>query len=106
MTGLDFSKEILNMARLEASNAGVEFTAIEADMREIPYVSEFDAVINVFTAFGYFYGDAENQKVLNGVAKSLKKNGLALFDLLNRDWVVSNHIEREWRVAGDGNRLN
>ena len=32
-------------------------------MREIPFVDEFDAIINIFTAFGYLESDAEDQQV-------------------------------------------
>ena len=97
VTGLDFSNDLLSIARSKASNSGVQIKTIEADMRDIPFDNKFDAVINIFTALGYFESDAEDQKVLNAVAKSLKQGGLALFDLLNRDWVVANHMPREWR---------
>ena len=97
VTGLDFSNDLLSIARSEALKSEVEIKTVEADMRDIPFESKFDAVINIFTALGYFESDAEDQKVLNAVAKSLKKGGLALFDLLNRDWVVANHVPREWR---------
>ena len=88
---------MLSIARSEALKSEVEIKTVEADMRDIPFDNKFDAVINIFTALGYFESDAEDQKVLNAVAKSLKKGGLALFDLLNRDWVVANHMPREWR---------
>jgi len=97
VTGLDFSNDLLSIARSKASNSGVQIKTIESDMRDIPFDCKFDAVISIFTALGYFESDAEDQKVLNAVAKSLKKGGLALFDLLNRDWVVANHMPREWR---------
>ena len=97
VTGLDFSNELLSLAKAKASKSGVEISTVEANMRDIPFENKFDAVINIFTALGYFESDIEDQKVLNAVSKSLKKDGLALFDMLNRDWVVANHIEREWR---------
>ena len=34
--------------------AGIEIETIHSDMRAIPFTDEFDAVINMFTAFGYF----------------------------------------------------
>ena len=102
VTGLDYSNELLSIARSKASESGVEINTVEADMRDIPFDSKFDAVINIFTALGYFESDTEDQKVLDAVSRSLKKGGLALFDLLNRDWVVANHISREWRTNDKG----
>ena len=73
VTGLDFSKDLLSIAQCEALKSGVKIKTVEADMRDIPFDNKFDAVINIFTALGYFESDAEDQKVLNAVAKSLKK---------------------------------
>ena len=42
-------------------------------MRDIPFVDEFHAVINIFTAFGYFETDAENELVLHQVHKALRR---------------------------------
>ena len=44
---------------------------VYSDVREILLVDEFDAIINIFTAFGYFESDAENQQVLHQVHKAL-----------------------------------
>ena len=54
VTGLDYSNELLSIARSKASESGVEINTVEADMRDIPFDSKFDAVINIFTALGYF----------------------------------------------------
>ena len=39
-------------------------------MREIPFQGEFDAIVSLFTAFGYFETDAENARVLSSVARA------------------------------------
>ena len=44
-------------------------------MREMEYQTQFDAVINMFAAFGYFT-DAENTEILNRVAAALRPGGL------------------------------
>ena len=69
---------------------------------EIPFEGNFDAVINMFTAFGYLESEEEDAKVLQQASKALKPGGQLLLDLLNREWVVLNYIQNEWRKATDG----
>lgn len=91
VTGLDINEYFLDIAKTlsQKENATVEF--IKGDMREIPYEKEFNAVICVFTIFGFF-DDEDNQKVMNEVAKSLKPDGLFFLELGNRDWIIR-HFE-------------
>ncbi len=64
VTGLDLRPRSLELARVAAEGEGLEVEWIRADMREIPPGRRFDAVVNVFTAFGYFDDEPENQRVL------------------------------------------
>lgn len=83
MTGLDLSPRSIALARDHAEEAGVEIEFVQADMREIGAVNEFDGVINIFTAFGYFEEEKENQRVLDAVERALKPGGSFLIDTLN-----------------------
>jgi SAM-dependent methyltransferase len=51
-------------------------------MRELRYESEFDAVVNWFTSFGYF-DPATNDAVLAAFARALRPGGRLLLDLYN-----------------------
>ena len=106
VTGLDMTESYLALARSAADAAGVELRLVHGDMREIPYEGEFDAVINMFTAFGYFDEEADDQRVLDSAARALKPGGRLLLDLLNRDWVAANYVQHETRLAEDGNRYD
>ena len=64
VTGQDLNEDYLRMAREDAARAGVEIETVHGDMREIPFTDEFDAVINMFTAFGYFDSEDEDVRVL------------------------------------------
>jgi len=70
-------------------------------MREIPWEGAFDAVINVFSSFGYFTDEEENRRVLEGVTRALKPGGRFLIDVINRDWQVRQDLQRRWFEAGD-----
>ncbi len=102
VTGLDMSEEYLELARSAARGAGVEVRLVQGDMREIPFRGEFDAVVNMFTAFGYFESEADDQRVIDGAAAALRPGGRLLLDLLNRDWVAANYVRSESREGEDG----
>ena len=102
VTGLDMSEEYLAHGRAAAHEAGVEVRFVQGDMREIPFSGEFDAVVNMFTAFGYFESESDDQRVIDGAAAALRSGGRLLLDLLNRDWVVANYARSETREGLDG----
>ena len=102
VTGLDLSEAYLERAAAIAASAGVDLPLVCSDMRELPFEARFDAVINIFTSFGYLNSDEEDQKVLHQVAKALKPGGQFLIDLINREWVVSNYVREERKVVPNG----
>jgi SAM-dependent methyltransferase len=102
MTGLDLSEYLLGLARRRAESAGVAVEFHQGDMREIPWAGRFDAVINMFTAFGYFDDEAENQKVLHGVHRALKPGGRFLIETMSRDRLVRIFLPNNWEQFEDG----
>jgi SAM-dependent methyltransferase len=96
VTGVDATQDFLDIAVQKAQKANVKINFTQKDMRELDYDGEFSAVINMFAAFGYFT-DEENANIIKLIAKALQPNGLFLIDLLNRDWMVSNNLNRYWR---------
>jgi SAM-dependent methyltransferase len=102
VTGLDLSPNLLEVAGQHAEAAGVELTLVHGDMREIPFQGEFDAIVNLFTAFGYFDSDADNQRVLDGVARALRPGGQFLIDLPNVYYVRGLDSLRIWRETEVG----
>ena len=102
VTGLDMSEDYLDMASSAARGAGVEVRLVQGDMREIPFRGEFDAVVNMFTAFGYFDSEVDDQRVIDGAAAALRPGGRLLLDLLNRDWVAANYVRSESRERDNG----
>ncbi|NJN15567.1 MAG: methyltransferase domain-containing protein [Oscillochloris sp.] len=102
VTGLDASPELLAQAKHAAAAAAVTATFVAGDMRTIPYVECFDAAINMFTAFGYFADEAENQAVLNGIARALKPGGRLVMELAHRDRAVQAPQHNDWYELDDG----
>ena len=99
VTGVDLSAYNLEKAAEQAAEFGVEVTWGEADMRETGLAeASQDAAINMFSAFGYF-DDAENQRVLEEVARVLRPRGQLFIDLINRDSLM-----RRFEARSEGKR--
>ncbi len=103
VTGVDLSVEMLDIAQSEAAAAGLALTLRQADMRQLPddFESQFDAVINMFSSFGYLESEEDDQQVLHQIAKALKPGGKLMMDLLNREWVIINNEEFDWQQHED-----
>jgi SAM-dependent methyltransferase len=88
MTGLDLSQFFLQRAQVEAETRGTKAQWIQSDMRHIPFNNEFDAIINIFTSFGYLENEEEDLQVLRQVQQALKPGGLFLLETVYQVRVV------------------
>lgn len=83
VTGIDLSEQAIATAREKAGALDIEGIRFEVrDMRD-PLPETFDAVVNLFTTFGYFESDAENASVFDSVGKMLVPGGIFVLDYLN-----------------------
>ena len=90
VTGVDnSSKNIVNAKKYE--NNKLNFTI--HDMRD-PLVDKFDLIVNLFTSFGYFDDFEDNLKTLKSIKLNLKKNGIAVIDFLNINYVKNNLVHQ------------
>ena len=101
VTGVDLTAGFLSFARKRAAALKVKVKYVRADMRQIAYKNEFDRVILMFTAFGYF-SDNDNLRVLKNVARALKTGGLFCFDSHNRDMFMKGFLP--YHSCGKGSR--
>jgi SAM-dependent methyltransferase len=102
VTGLDLSDDYLTIAKNRYSARNLTF--MKGDMRKIPFENHFDAVINLFTSFGYFESDEENEIVIQQVSKALRVEGLFLMDYENKFYFVYNDVfqkESDRQKVGD-----
>jgi ubiquinone/menaquinone biosynthesis C-methylase UbiE len=102
VTGLDLSAYHLRLAKEAARAAGVQVEWLRGDMRDVPGRARFDAVINCFTSFGYFETEADDQRVLDGVARALKPGGRFLIDTINHDGLMRVFRDSDCRERPDG----
>ena len=94
VTGFDFSEYLLNIAQQKAKDVGLDVCFVKGDMRDLHFDNEFDAIINIFTSFGYFDNVEDDLAVLRGVQRGLKRGGYFLMDFANSarkmSWLYEN----------------
>jgi len=66
-----------------------------ADMRALPFRPFFQAAINLFTSFGYFVEDRENERALREMAGVLAPGGRLALDHMNRTRVEQDLVEKD-----------
>jgi ubiquinone/menaquinone biosynthesis C-methylase UbiE len=99
VTGIDLSAVLLREA--EARNVKGEISFVQGDMRNLPWGNHsFDAVCNLFTSFGYFESEEEDQKVLNEIERVLRPDGYFVIDFLNPMYIINNLIPHSTKEIG------
>ena len=98
VTGLDLSETILQQARLKAEKLRIKLDLEKRDMRDIQYLNEFDVIINLFTAFGFFDSESEDLLVLQGIHRALKPDGQFVIDTINCDFAIQARKLQSWNI--------
>jgi SAM-dependent methyltransferase len=102
----DLSEEFLQIGRERAQAAGVEVEWQHGDMRDVNETAEYEAVINLFSSFGYFEADEHNEQVVRMAGAALKPGGRFLLDVINRELVVRSDPFTHWTEAPDALALD
>jgi SAM-dependent methyltransferase len=100
--GLDLSSELL--ARARARGVGPALRYRRGDMRRLPreWTGRFDAVLNLFTSFGFFTEPADDQRVVMEFARVLRSGGTLVWHGGSRDGVMARFLDRDWWETSDG----
>lgn len=95
VTGIDLSPESIAFANKNTTST-LRFE--RHDMREVYLDQQFDIALNLFTSFGYFKDEEDNQKAINAMAGNLKTNGHLVIDFLNVSKVIPNLPSEEFKT--------
>jgi SAM-dependent methyltransferase len=85
----DLSPMLLAAAARKTRRYREQLWLVRADMRRLPFTKCFGAVLQLFTAFGYFPSDAANEEVITGVRSVLLPGGWYMLDFLNASAIAS-----------------
>ncbi len=87
--GIDLSYALIKRGKKEAPASQL----VIGDMQTLPLLpATFDMVLSLFTSFGYFEADEENQAVILSVYQTLKPGGYYWLDFLNAHCVIDNLV--------------
>jgi ubiquinone/menaquinone biosynthesis C-methylase UbiE len=96
VTGVDITQSYLDELEQRSLKLGLNIKLVRKDMRRISFNSEFDAVGNIWSSFGFFDTEAENQLVLKKMFKALKPGGKLVLHLFNRDNILKDFQTHRW----------
>lgn len=100
--GLDYSEHLLGVARRGGTSRHLRYT--RGDMRRLParWTGRFDAVLNLFTSFGFFADPSDDSRVIAEFARVLAPGGLLVWHGGSRDGVMARFLSRDWWNTKDG----
>jgi len=106
VTGVDFSMPLLRVAR--ARGTGKRLRYRKADMRQLPddWSGKFDAVLNLFTSFGFFDDARDDASVMREFARVLAPGGRLIWYGGSRDGVVSRWVGHDSWTTRDGSVIS
>jgi ubiquinone/menaquinone biosynthesis C-methylase UbiE len=99
--GLDYSRALLAVARKRGTSRNLRYT--HGDMRKMParWTRRFDAVLNLFTSFGFFAHPADDTRVVREFSRVLKPGGTLVWHGGSRDGVMARFLPRDWWTSPD-----
>jgi ubiquinone/menaquinone biosynthesis C-methylase UbiE len=98
VVGVDLSQNSINTAKKD-ENKNLQFSV--HDMRENYQENSFDVVTNLFTSYGYFENNKDEQKAINAMANNLKKEGILIIDFMNAKKVIANLVLKEQKTINN-----
>jgi SAM-dependent methyltransferase len=98
VTGIDLSFDSIRYAK-QFETESLHF--YQHDMRLPAWINYFDYAFNFFTSFGYFATRREHDDAISTITKSLKHNGIVLFDYLNVHYVEERLVHNEVKKIDD-----
>jgi SAM-dependent methyltransferase len=103
ITAIDLSPTLIREARKNAIVESLKINFQEQDMRY--FTGNYDLIINLFTSFGYFERDDENEKVVIQVGQNLHPNGFFIIDFLNAESLPMTLIAHDEKIISSGERV-
>lgn len=101
VVGADISPELLEIARRDADEQGLDAEFVEADLRELDFDADFDVVLSLNDgAIGYFETEEENLRSFEVISRALRPGGQHLMQLPNVLYAQKHLPQKSW-ISGD-----
>ena len=100
ISGVDYTFSMLEQAKAKASEAGLEISFIEADIRTLDLQNKYDLIFIPFNSIHHLYLNEDLFKAFNTVKKHLKTGGRFLLDCFNPNiQYIVEHEKKQIEVA-------
>jgi SAM-dependent methyltransferase len=101
VTGVDRNRAYLDQARISADGEDQEVEFVESDIREFRRADTFDAVISMYTSFGYFDSIGDDIRQLENAYASLRSGGQILVQTQGKESASRTYTPRDWVRIGE-----
>ncbi len=100
--GLDLSAHLIDLAKERGTARTLRYR--RGDMRRLPanWTERFDAVLNLFTSFGFFVDARDDARVIREFARVLKPGAVLVWQGGSRDGVMAKFLASDWWTTKDG----
>ena len=100
--GLDLSAHLIDLAKERGTARTLRYR--RGDMRKLPanWTERFDAVLNLFTSFGFFVDAHDDARVIREFARVLKPGAVLVWQGGSRDGVMAKFLASDWWTTKDG----
>lgn len=96
--GIDIANKNILLAN-DKSSHNCHFEVF--DMRKTFKKEHYNFCLNLFTSFGYFDDEQDNQSAFDAMADNLKVGGKLVFDFMNAKKVIANLVSQEIKKVED-----
>lgn len=102
VTGVDYSATLIAAATKRGTGRHLRY--VKGDMRRLrpSWTGRFDALVNLFTSFGFFADANDDARVIAEFARVLKPGGVLVWHGGSRDGVMAKFLDRDWWSTADG----
>ena len=101
VVGIDLSQNLLDASGSLEGSAALRGRLLRADVRWVPLQSQsFDAVVNLFSSFGYFTQE-QDQQVLDEMARLTRLGGRVVMDMMNPARIREGLVAKSVRTQGE-----
>ncbi|MBN2441013.1 MAG: class I SAM-dependent methyltransferase [Spirochaetales bacterium] len=99
ITGIDLSPQLIQSGKRKYPDLDLR----PGDMRNIK--GKYDIILSLFTSFGYFDDDRENEGVIESIGRALNPGGWFWIDFLNPGYIKQNLVADNEIILEDGTKV-
>ena len=104
VTGIDITAPYIEAAKETAEDMELDINFICDDIRNYKDNNKYDLAVNLYTSYGYFETESDEQLYLKNVYDSLKPGGKFLIDTISKEALARDFVEDEW-FEEEGNTI-